>query len=708
MSGMKYGFALSALYVAVMQAAFAEETKQTLDEVVVSGSRSEEKLSKTPQAIGKVSQKELKRDKPKTMGEAINRIPGVWWNDLGNEQHSMSIRQPISTNAMYQYLEDGIPIRPLGVFNHNSMNELNLAGSERVEVVKGAASSLYGSNAVGGAVNFMTAKPSLVPEAYVGVRNESVSGFRRADYGMSNSWGDLGLRVGGYSSRRSANNWQQYSNGSKDSITLRSDYALSGSSLLYATFSYNNLYSATPGSLGEQDYNTRPGFSYNTFTWRKDKTTRLNVAWEGETTEKGTTTVTVFGRQNDHGQLPNYTIAACVISATCPTGFRGTINNNHVSSLGLDVKHQQEFALLASRLVAGVYLDNSSNPYTSNNLDVVRDPVTLKYVSYSMSTTNQLGVRNWNTDIRNVAFYAQYEMSASDDLRVVLGGRNDSISYNYTNYLTPGANYGAASGSRSFSHFSPKLGATYQAAAQTSVYANASEGFVPPEVLQLYGSQNVPTLNPATYNNYELGMRQAYFDGLLKFDGAIYRLDGRDTIVTYTSAVGVSTPMNAGRTRSEGAELKLTMDGQMFDGRIGLNQAQHTFVSYVLSPTQNYNGMEMPLAPRTTVNAEVGYKPFEDARVALGAVYQGSYWMNNANTVKYPGHLLINLNGSYKINKGWELWLQGRNLSNRHYADSASSTYRPGQVYNPNTMNMYSVGAPRSVMIGLNYALGEK
>jgi len=67
---------------------------------------------------------------------------------------AMGIRQPISTNAVYQYLEDGIPIRPLGVFNHNSLNEMNLAGSESVEVVKGAASSLYGSNAVGGAVNF--------------------------------------------------------------------------------------------------------------------------------------------------------------------------------------------------------------------------------------------------------------------------------------------------------------------------------------------------------------------------------------------------------------------------------------------------------------------------------------------------------------------------------------------------------------------------
>ena len=80
--------------------------------------------------------------------------------NLGNEQHEMSIRQPMTTKSLFLYMEDGIPIRPLGVFNHNAMNEINIAGIDSVEVVKGAASSLYGSNAVGGAVNFLTAAPS--------------------------------------------------------------------------------------------------------------------------------------------------------------------------------------------------------------------------------------------------------------------------------------------------------------------------------------------------------------------------------------------------------------------------------------------------------------------------------------------------------------------------------------------------------------------
>ncbi|HQS58640.1 MAG: outer membrane receptor protein [Gallionellales bacterium 35-53-114] len=697
---------LSLLTLANTQAVHAADETPVLDEVVVSGSRTETKLSDTPMSIGVVDEKSLKRDKPKLMGDAINRIAGVHWVDLGNEQHAMGIRQPNSTNAMYQYLEDGIPIRPLGVFNHNALNELNLAGAERVEVVKGASSSLYGSNAVGGAVNFITARPSLTPEATVGFRNEAVTGYQRVDTGASNTWDDVGMRFSHYSSRRSASNWQQYSNGNKDSLTLRGDYALSGSTLLHATVSHNNLDSATPGSLNPVDYQTSPGKSYQTFSWRKDKSTRLNVAWESETTQNGQTTVTLFGRENDHGQLPNYTISACTVSAACPTGYRGTINNNHVSSLGVDSKHQQEYSFLSSRLIGGVYLDLSPNTYKSNNLDVTRDATTLVYTGYTPNTTYATGTRDYKTDITNTALFAQWELTPLEKVRVVMGGRYDAINYNFVNYLTPGAAYGAANESRNFSHFSPKLGGTYTLGDDTNVFANASQGFTPPEVSQLYAKSAIPDLRPATYNSYELGLRMAFMERALKLNATLFRLDGTDTIVSYTIAPGNSENRNAGSTRSSGIELNLAYDAGMFDGRLGASFAKHEYLDYQASPTLDYSGKEMPAAPNT-VTAEVGYKPVQGARIALEVVKQGSYWMNNANTVSYSGHTLLNMRGNYKMNKEWEAWLQGRNLTNQLYAESASSSYSGTGTYDP-LRDQYTVGAPLSVMVGLTYTFDAK
>ncbi|HEY0666044.1 MAG TPA: TonB-dependent receptor [Gallionella sp.] len=687
-------------------------TAVRLDEVVVTGSRAETMLSETPLAIGVVDGQALKRDKPKTMGDVINRIAGVSWTDLGNEQHSMGIRQPNTTNAVYQYLEDGIPIRPLGVFNHNSLNELNLSGAERVEVVKGAASSLYGSNAVGGAVNFITARPSAAPEASLGLRNEAVTGYRRVDTEASNSWGDFGLRFSHYSARRSADNWQQYSNGNKDSATLRADYALSGTSLLHAVWSYNHLDSATPGSLNPVDYRANPGKSYQTFSWRKDNTARLSLGWESETVADGMTSATVFTRSNEHDQLPNYTISRCTVGAACPTGYRGTRNSNAVMSLGMDIKHQQEFEMLASRLIAGLYYDLSPNRYRSDNLDVTRDAATNVYIGYAPNTSNATGVRDYNTDIANHAVFLQWELSPLDAVRVVVGGRHDSITYDYTNNLTPGADFGAASETRSFAHFSPKLGATYAVGEQSSVYVNLSQGFTPPEVSQLYAKSAVPDLKPSTYNNYELGMRVAFLDHALKLDAAVYRLDGTDTIVSYTPAVGASENRNAGGTRSEGLELGLNLEADRFDGRLGASIAHHRYVDYrasdVVGKEVDYSGKEMKSAPNTAT-LEIGYKPMQAMRVALEVVKQSDYWMNDANTVRYDGHTLLNLRGSYKFARGWEAWLQGRNLTDQLYADTASSSYTGNPAvaaYDPLTQDQYAAGAPRSVMIGLNYAFG--
>lgn len=708
-----YAIALSILIVPFSKIVFAADETVVLDEVVVSGSRSETRLSDTPMSIGVVDEKSLKRDKPKLIGDAINRIAGVTWVDLGNEQHAMGIRQPNSTNAVYQYLEDGIPIRPLGVFNHNALNELNLAGAERVEVVKGASSSLYGSNAVGGAVNFITAHPSLTPEASVGFRNEAVTGYQRVDTGASNTWGDLGMRFSHYSSRRSDNNWQQYSNGSKDSATLRTEYALSGSALLHAVVSHNNLDSATPGSLNPLDYQTDPGKSYQTFSYRKDRSTRLNVGWEGETTQNGQTTVTLFGRENDHGQLPNYTIFSCgtgpanTPTTACPTGYRGTINNNHVSSLGLDSKHQQEISFLSSRLISGIYYDVSPNTYKSNNLDVTRDAATRVYTGYAPNTTYATGTRDYKTDITNTALFAQWELTPLDKVRVVMGGRYDKINYNFVNNLTPGAAYGAANESRDFSHFSPKLGGTYSVSEQTNVFANASQGFTPPEVSQLYAKSAIPDLRPATYDSYEMGLRMVFLERALKLNATLFRLDGRDTIVSYTIAPGNSENRNAGSTRSTGLEVNLAYDAGMFDGRLGASVAKHQFIDYQASTTLDYSGKDMPAAPNT-ISAELGYKPVQHARIAVEVVHQGSYWMNNANTVSYSGHTLLNLRGNYRMNDGWEAWLQGRNLTNQLYAESASSSYSGTGTYTAATQDQYTVGAPLSVMVGLSYIFDAK
>jgi outer membrane receptor protein involved in Fe transport len=133
--------------------------------VVVTASREGQARQDAPIAISKINSTQIKDTKATALYQLLNKVAGVYMVNLGNEQHTMAIRQPITYNALYLYMEDGLPIRPTGIFNHNSLYEINMSGVKDIEVIKGPASSLYGSNSIGGAVNFITQGPPQVMRA---------------------------------------------------------------------------------------------------------------------------------------------------------------------------------------------------------------------------------------------------------------------------------------------------------------------------------------------------------------------------------------------------------------------------------------------------------------------------------------------------------------------------------------------------------------
>ena len=97
---MAYLLSCSALQAQAQvpnQTSSVSSSKTANDTVVVSGSRSASKLSETAASIGLVTRAQWDEEKPKSVGEIINRIPGVFWNDLGNEQHNH--RLPIERKA---------------------------------------------------------------------------------------------------------------------------------------------------------------------------------------------------------------------------------------------------------------------------------------------------------------------------------------------------------------------------------------------------------------------------------------------------------------------------------------------------------------------------------------------------------------------------------------------------------------------------------
>lgn len=676
-----------------LQPAFANEVTQ-LDEIVVTATREATPLAKAPISIGKVNEKTIAETKPTFIGQVLDKIPGVHMTDLGNEQHNLSIRQPMTYSAVYQYLEDGVPIRPVGIFNHNALYEINLPGSDGIEVVKGPASSLYGSNAVGGAVNFTTAAPSA--ELTWNVAGQlSSEGYRRVDAAVSNSWGDTGLRIAGYSATR-GESWQDYNAMDKTGVTARLDHWLSDALLWKSVLTYSKLDTDMPGSLNESDYNTRPGYSYQTFTTRQVEALRASTSLAGELNAGGFSSATLYYRDNSTYQLPSY-----LIFNTGPNSASGRTTDNTFTSLGLSAFHRQQWGDL--KLTVGGLIEASPNDQRETNLSIVRDPKTGKYLSYKTGSVR----RDYRVDLGNQAVFADANYQITRGLGVNGALRYDRVSYDFTNHLTPSATTGAASQTQSFADVSPKIGFTWDAGKNVFVYGGYSQGFTPPEVGALFSSASVPNLQSASFDQFELGARFSPLAGV-KIDAAIYRLDGEDELVNYSIVPGKSEPRNAGKTRHEGIELGLDWAiSNQWSTKLAGQYARHVYREYRPSPAENYAGKDIPAAPQWQGTLEIAYKPLTNVRIALETTYLGQYWMDNSNTVEYKGHTLFNLRGEYQQH-GWTVWAQALNLSNAHYADIAASSYKGVGAHNGDTQDTYSPGAPRSFFVGIAYAFDGK
>ncbi|RCS59435.1 TonB-dependent receptor family protein [Parvibium lacunae] len=691
--------------LAATSSVYAQDKATQLEEVVVSGSKEGTAIKKTPVAINKINKAVLEEKKPTFVGQVLNQTPGVYVTDLGNGQHMTSIRYPITTSAVYQYLEDGIPIRPVGLFNHNAMYEINLDGIESIEVIKGPASSLYGSNAAGGAVNFLTKAAGPKPEAMIGYQRSN-QGYQKYDFGVSGSSEKQGLRITGFVSDRTGG-WQTYNNADRAGVTARHDLALGERTTLKTIATYNRLFTQMPGSLNRADYDNRAGYSYQTFTWRKVEATRLSTALEGNWNEGGLTTLTAYYRNNTTNQLPSFLIfgtGAIPPGGTYQATAAGRTTDNSFESRGFDARHRQDFLQTRLRLIVGASLEETPMEANEKNLAITRNPFSGIYTGYTVGTTR----RDYTVDVSSKALYSQLEYTPLRAVTLVAGGRYDKITYDYKNKLVPSATTGAASEERSYNQFSPKLGATWNPTNQVNLYTNVSRGFAPPEVSSQYGgSLAVPNLKPAVYDNLDLGVRFTSADKKYNSEIALYRLIGRDEQVSYTISPGLSEPRNAGKTLHQGIEFGFGYREKVWDARLNGTYAQHKFQEYRTSATLDYSGKDMQKAPKWLVNGEVGVKPTNNLRLSSEVQYLSSYYMDLANTVKYNGHTLLNLRASYKW-QGAELWAGLFNATNKKYADDASSSYSGVGAYNPNAQDTFSPGAPRTFLVGIRYTLGAK
>jgi outer membrane receptor protein involved in Fe transport len=664
------------------------EAATVLPELVVTATREPQRLAETAASIAVASAADIDNVRPGHPSQIANRLAGVWINVTGGEGHMTAIRHPLTTDPVYLYLEDGIPIRSTGFFNHNALYEVNLPQAGGIEVMKGPATALYGSDAIGGVINVETRPPSQTPELSATVEGGRY-GWMRFLGSASNTWRDHGLRADLNLTRTTG--WRESTDYHRESGTLRWDYS-AGSGLLKTVVSFSNIDQQTAGSsaISEDDYLNRPTVNYTPISYRRVQALRISTAYQRVTT-RSLLTVTPFGRYNAMEILPNWTLT-----------FDPAIWDTKNFSAGLLLRYRYDLEQLRTRLIAGADLDYSPGGRKEWAINPTREGKI--FTSY----TEGQPLYDYDVTFLGASPYIHSEFALVERLRLTAGLRFDVVGYDYTNHLsvvTEGRHRRPPSTSVSYTHASPKLGLTYSPAEAVSFFAAYRHGFRVPSENQLFrqgqAAQTVG-LEPVKVNSYELGVRGQLLRRL-RYDLAGYQMRKTDDIVGFTHPDGSQETLNAGQTRHRGVEAAVTLEVTPFLRLVGAySYTEHRYIEWRPRANLDFSGKEMEQAPRTVASAVVDFAPdfLNGGNLSVELNHIGPYWMDAANTQRYDGHYLVSVRGSAVILPGAEVFFRILNLTDRRYAERAQYTAARGREFAP--------GMPRTVYAGIRYQLRRR
>lgn len=673
-----------------------------LQSIIVTANREAGLRTQSPIAISKLSATLIDETKASMPFELVNKTPGVIMPSYTNEQHGMAIRQPMGTSAYYLYMEDGVPIRPLGIFNHNALLEINQFAISSMEVVKGPVSSIYGPEAVGGAINFIMQRPTLVPTAKLGIQVDNW-GYKRVQFGAGAKIKKFGFYIGGLSSLQT-DSWMAASDYNKTSVNVRLEYNVTQKTRLIGNFIYGNYYSQMPASIDSAMFYSRNYTSSSDFTYRKSEAFRSRLTLERDWNSGSKSFITFFQRNNKHGQNPSYGIRW----APGATTAKGEINSNNFESYGVIAQHSQKFSMLNAKLLLGGVVDYSKNDYWSYvvDLNAKLDPTNRFVEKFTIDKERpELPIANYNGNIKNYAGYIQYDFELIHKLRFSLGSRYDIMNLDYIN------NVNNSSGNITYERFTPKIGATFDLGKNKGIYVNFSQGFSPPSLTAIFRPKPntnpvefYTNLNPAYFNNYELGGWASLLKNKIYVDLTWYYMTGLNELLNIRQPDNSFDYQSAGKTLHTGIEFGVTAKpNEQFWFRFGGTTAIHKFEDFEISKNpadkyKNLQGFEMPSSPKWSWNTELSYYPkwFKNFRTSLEWQHVSCWYQNQINTVRYEGFNLLNYRVGYKW-KGLEMYSNIMNITNELFAYAAT------RGNNTTDRTTFNPGAPRTYVLGIQY-----
>jgi vitamin B12 transporter len=602
----------------------SDTTDTSLREVVVVANRTPVPLSKVGNSVTVLTDKEIKQSQATIVSDLLEQTPGVTAVRSGSVGETTSVYIRGAESDQTVVIIDGVkmtdPSQPGGQFD---FEDLLIGDISRIEILRGAQSTLYGSDAIGGVIDIETADPTQKTQGGASLEG----GSHDTGYGTANVGGisdDLMWRLAGsWYGTSGIPSFDQYLGGRRDCASqigdsagqirydLTPDLQLDLRGYFVTARTDFDGYDTPTGAFGDDsEYGkTQQGIGYAGLTWHspdRSFTNRVSVQYTGAET-----------RDYDPNAPANYdyptTETFYGFGRTVREEYQGTWQFSGAGQVVFGAQNEHSTIATVSPfspfLGAGVELDSG---------------------------------------------YAQAQYAVLPGLTLTVGGRYDHHDV-----------YGG--------HGTGQFAAAYVLPDQKTVLRSSfGQGFKAPALYQLYSNYGNRALQPETANSWDAGIEHHALQDRLVTSATYFQRTSRDLInffdCTTPSPLCATEPFgyyaNIARSFAKGVEL----DGSLKATEQLTLTANYTWTDTEdTSPGSSTYGNELPRRPADTANATVDYLWPIRLDTALAMRYSGPSFDDAANTIRLGGYVLLDIRTSYTINEHWEMYARVENLTDRHY-----------------------------------------
>jgi iron complex outermembrane recepter protein len=662
---------------------------QEQDAVVVTATRISQPVLEVPASIDRVYGEEIHRGRPQiNLSEDLGRVPGItvqnrqnYAQDLQIQSRGFGARAGFGVRGI-RLVADGIPATmPDG---QGQAATFALGSAERIEVLRGPFSSMYG-NSSGGVISVDTedgpAQPTGWADLSYGSYDTSRIGLKfGGQFGRVNALADLSwFETGGY---------RDHSAATRDHLNAKFRIGLQErSSLTFVVNSLRQPDTQDPLGLTRQQFEDNPEQSVANATIFNTRKTIEHDQLGGTFEHRFDGTriqVMAYGGSRYVQQF----LAIPLATQAAPTHSGGVVDlDRRFGGGALRLFQKISPALTASFGVEYDVMDERRQGYINNN-----------GVQGALK-------RDEDDTVESTGLYAQLEWKFAERWLLNLGARASDVRFRIQDYFIAPGN-ADDSGEQTYRATTPVAGLLFRLSDKTSLYGNFGKGFETPTFAEL-ANVNPPAtglnfgLQASTSRQIELGVKTVVQERL-RLNAAIFDIVTKNEIVVDQASGGRSSFKNVGHTDRDGFELAAeTLGTGPWGARFAYTYLKavfrdsfNTVFGAPAVPVTVAAGSQLPGVPREVVYGELRYQK-DRFYAQLEGTYKGRVPVNDQNSDFADAYASFNfVIGLVQRGARWSVseYVRFDNFTDQSYAGSVVVNDANGRYFESSPQRNMTVG----------------